>query len=119
MQDSAAKNLHRIGQIWEVARQGYLEGVYGGFDSCTQAGISMLSLREHPGYAFQQAACLHCTMHACVCFHQPSTSCSSRADQPLLAMSDTIPISQRAQITTADQNWVCTGLRCHQLALPR
>ena len=61
VEDSAGKT----GRTFEGARRGYLEGIYTSFDSSTQAGISMLSLREHPGYALQQAACLHGTMLAC------------------------------------------------------
>lgn len=61
VKDSAAKEAETI----EGGRRGYLEGIYASFDSGTQAGISMLSLREHPGYALQQAACLHGTMLTC------------------------------------------------------
>ena len=84
-EDSAAKNLHRKGQTWEVARRAYLEGVYGCFDSCTQAGISVLSLREHPGYAFQQAACLHCTMLTCAL---TSRLPAAAAKQPAIACDE-------------------------------
>ena len=81
-----------------------LESVYGSLHSCTHTCICMLRLREHLGYALQQAAGLHCSISVQLwnqSFEQPADSyrdnCAHSDDQQ--------PVSIKALQRSANIEW--------------